>query len=140
MKYPLIALMLTTSVAYAGNLADAGLADPVVTPPAQCLIFGVIPCSTGPYHTSVGGNGGSGGGGGSLQGNTSINNPSQPDTPPSDKPSDKPADDKPKDKPKADKPDRHKPKGNASANNGRGGNYDKTGHEDNGKGEGRNKR
>ena len=30
-----------------------------------------------------------------------------------------------------------KTKGNASANNGKGGNYDKTGHEDNGKGNGR---
>ena len=30
-----------------------------------------------------------------------------------------------------------KPKGNASANNGRGGNYDRTGHTDNGKGNGR---
>lgn len=30
-------------------------------------------------------------------------------------------------------------KGNASANNGKGGNYDKTGHSDNGKGQGRNR-
>lgn len=38
-----------------------------------------------------------------------------------------------------DKPGRG-PKGNASANNGRGGNYDKTGHTDNGKGRGREKK
>lgn len=31
-------------------------------------------------------------------------------------------------------------KGNASANNGKGGNYDKTGHNDNGKGKGRDKK
>lgn len=31
-------------------------------------------------------------------------------------------------------------KGNASANNGKGGNYDKTGHRDNGKGNGRNRK
>ena len=31
-------------------------------------------------------------------------------------------------------------KGNASANNGKGGNYDKTGHSDNGKGNGKGRR
>lgn len=44
---------------------------------------------------------------------------------------------------KPEKPDRDKPsrdKGNASANNGKGGNYDRTGHSDNGKGKGRDKK
>ena len=69
------------------------------------------------------------------------NKPDKPDTPNKpDKPSrpDKPS--KP-DKPgKPDKPNRDKhdkDHGNASANNGKGGNYDRTGHHDNGKGRGR---
>ena len=44
--------------------------------------------------------------------------------------------DKPVDKVNPDKLE-DKVKGNASANNKKGGNYDKTGHEDNGKGKGR---
>lgn len=50
-------------------------------------------------------------------------------------------DDKPNDPPSHPNPKppvKDKPKGNASANNGKGGNYDKTGHSDNNKGEGRN--
>lgn len=63
-------------------------------------------------------------------------NPDPDDDPvtPPDTPSNPPNDDEdeePKDK---------GPKGNASANNGKGGNYDKTGHSDNGKGQGRNKK
>jgi len=59
--------------------------------------------------------------------------PEAPDAPPAD-PVTPPADDHP---PAVTPPAADKPKGNASANNGRGGNYDRTGHEDNGKGNGR---
>lgn len=67
------------------------------------------------------------------------NPPVTPDNPtggdePSDPPVNPPNGDD--DKPKKDK----KLKGNASANNGKGGNYSWTGHEDNGKGQGRNKK
>jgi len=62
--------------------------------------------------------------------------PDVPDapTPPAD-PVTPPADDHPPavTPPAADKPNR----GNASANNGRGGNYDRTGHDDNGRGNGK---
>jgi hypothetical protein len=56
----------------------------------------------------------------------------EPDTPVG-KP-DKPSVGKPDAEPPTGKPDRDHTKSNASANNGKGGNYDKTGHGDNGKG------
>lgn len=70
--------------------------------------------------------------------------PTPPTAPPSAPPAAPPTPDTPDPDPDTPAPDTADPgtrtKGNASANNGKGGNYDRTGHVDNGKGMGRHRK
>lgn len=122
----------------AGDLSDRGLADPVITPPPGAC-YPVISERTGEvlYWT------GSPASGKCVSvvvdGDTNVATVVDvPDVRDPDDDDDHGDDDRDDDQGKGK--DKSEKKGNASANNGKGGNYDKTGHSDNGKGEGRNKK
>lgn len=123
----IIGLTLTTmSVASAGSFNPA-LEDPVVIAPTKmCTIMGVLPCHVPGHVTTMDGSD-------EPVLSTPVNeqevgNPSCNDTKKSSKKTEKKAGKKDKDH------------SNASGNNGRGGNYEQTGHSDNGKGNGRGRR
>ncbi len=111
----------------AGGLDNPWARPPVMEPPQCTIMFGLLPCNDGLPPVS-------------LEDPDTPDVPDQPEEP--DYPDrDKPKKDKPKkDKPKKECPPKDREKGNASANNGKGGNYDRTGHKDNGKGNGKGRR
>lgn len=118
------ALLAVGSSAYAGSFNPA-VEDPIVVGPS-CTILGLIPCHGPSRGTTMDGSGTP-----TTTTTTTTTEPEQEQCT---------TDDRKEEKKSSKKEEKSGKKGNASANDGRGGNYDKTGHDDNGRGEGRNKK
>ena len=129
----LLAASMLGAPAVAGNLAE-----PIEKCEFDLLWLIPMPCNEYVYVPSsseTGENAGSSGFGGSA--GTAASSTSGPEI--GTETFSDPAPDLP-DQPDQDDPNDEGGKGNASGNNGKGGNYDRTGHSDNGKGNGRGRR